>query len=193
MANRSIQQKIIKMKRMRRAWAKSYSMKNTGPVKNPVIVEKYHEDGEDKLRVTEVSIGARNKSASRTFSPSSFGERLLVHFQFNEKDPECIYARRAGLHTDLVILGKLVHSKSSAGSLQGEIRFAQHIFIDTPELELRLFMGGDEVFFVEERRSDGKITQLRSINYVDKKYAIDAYQNGEHTIMWKEIFEFPPK
>lgn len=175
MGNRVIQQKRQKMKRMRKAWAKTYSMRMSIPA----------EPGTSPFFSNPLSIGSRTKAAR-----SHLDEYLLSKFRFRSNSNERIYATYFGLHTDLVngvaevVLARRVQSRNNAGSLQGEQRFVRWIAINKEHHKLVLFIGGEINFFVEERLSArGERSHRLSVEYGTKERAKQAYLDGR--IIWE--------
>jgi len=182
MANRVLQQKRLKMKRMRRAWAKPFSMRNTGPFKHPMYIN-------DQGEPVDVSFASRAK-AGKMF----VDEHLLAKYRFNPNSSEAIYARTRGLHSDLavdkeVILAKIVQSRGNAGSLQGEKRFVYKIMHKEPNWEVRLYMCGDECFFCEEMLTTTHKVSKISFQYDDRHRAVDAWKHNR--IVWDKVERIP--
>jgi hypothetical protein len=172
MASRWMQQKKLKQRRMRRAWAKSFSMRNTGPTKDPIVA----------------SVAPKARSQAAIFW---LKDALLKKFKFNPNSNEAIYVRTRGLHTDLspdskeLVLAKMMHSKSHAGSLQGEgTIFVTHVCHSRPTSHLVLYMGGAENFFIEVRVTDKGPYVFKSILYPDRHNAMKALVNG---IIWEDF------
>src|SRR5690348_10183635 len=123
MGARWMQQKKLKQQRMRRAWAKKYSMKNTGPTKFPMAVTQIKIDGEPRRSVTDVGIKGRAIAAKSFIEP-----HLLRRYRYNPNSNEAIYVRTRGLHSDLdpsskeLILAKMNDRRSpaNAGQSAGE-------------------------------------------------------------------------
>ena len=89
MAARWMQQKKSKQRRMRRAWAKPFSMRNTGPHKHPGFLNEKGEFIDEGFK------------ARALVAKSTIDQHLLRKFKFNPNSNEAIYARTQGLHTDL--------------------------------------------------------------------------------------------
>lgn len=182
MANRVLQQKRVKMKRMRRAWAKSFSMKNTGPHKHPGYLN-------DKGDFVDIGFSSRAKAGGMFLD-----EHLLVKYKFKTNSPEAVYARTRGLHTDLavdreVILAKQVKSSNNAGSLQGELRYVYAILKKEINYEARLYMCGDSCFIAEEMNTKTHHVSKISMEYSDKHRAKDCFVN--HRVVWDNIERVP--
>lgn len=182
MANRVLQQKRVKMQRMRRAWAKQFSRKNTGPMKAPFYI---NEQGDE----TDLSIKARSKAAG-IIDYESLSDNLRRRFRFKESDPESIYARHSGLHTDLtrdgeLILARMWANKKGAGTLQGEERFVYQCMIKNDKQERRLYMGREICFFYEERLVSGGKEIRISIEYPSRERAQIAHLQDK--ILWLEL------
>lgn len=185
MVNRVIQQKVLKQKRMRRAYLKKFSLKNTGPVKYP----GYFDDQGDWV---DMSLHSRSQAAKVQNLDSQLSEHLRKRFRFKKTDPESIYARHRGLHTDLtrdgeIILARLVQSRGNAGSLQGEERFVRKVYINKPERLTSLYMSGSTNFFIEVRTNSEGTYFFKSIDYPDRHTAERAYV--QNRILWAEITE----
>jgi len=178
MANRTIQQKVQKMKRMRRAHLKSFSMRSAGPT-----------------NLEGIGFGARSQVAQ-----TSFDSWFLRRKQFNINSNEVIYARTRGLHTDIwpggteVVLAKMQQSRNGAGSLQSERRYVYSIVRKEPNSELRLYISGDDCFFVYEATTRYERVYKVSHEYSKKQRALDANKYGR--IAWvlveREPLQFPP-
>lgn len=194
MASRWMQQKKFKQKRMRKAWAKSYSRKNTGPMKDFItITQTKDEKGEPYRSVTDLSIKGRSKSAANYLS-----EYLLKRFKFNPNSSEALYVRTAGLHSDLapgskeLVLARLNQSRRNAGSVQGEEEFVQHVCTDRPTSKRTLFLGRDICFFIEVRTTRKGVVILKSCDYTDRGDALKA-NRGENDpdssdrILWIDV------
>jgi hypothetical protein len=162
MGARWLQQKVLKQKRMRRAWAKKYSMKNVGPSKSMFTFN-------DQGKPTDVGMGARGKAARTNINFDSMSKFLLRRFK--PSDTEVIYARTHGLHTDLasdrqVVLAKMTQSTGNAGSVQGETPYVYSVIKKIPNQELRLYMCRDSAFFVRETITDTERVFRVSTEYV---------------------------
>jgi hypothetical protein len=189
-----MQQKKAKQKRIRRAWAKPYSRKNTGPMKNFVVVtQTKDEKGEPYRSITDMSIKGRSKAAKNYIAPF-----LLSRFRFNPNSSEAIYVRTAGLHSDLspgskeLVLARLNQSRSGAGTIQGETEYVVHICVDRDTCHRRLCISRDNCFFIEARMTSKGMVILISIDYDDRKAAMMANRGEDertspHKIVWKEI------
>lgn len=171
MPNRNIQQKILKMKRQRRAWARSYSMRSTG-------VSKHFWAKDDNNKDVDMGPGARNQLASSTTDFNTMDRQLLRTFKSD--DTEVIYARTHGLHTDLfsenpIVLARMVHSTSYAGSLQKEQRYVYKVMLDDPNQKVRWYMSGRDSFFVRETRTETEMVYRISYLYDNLANAQLAY------------------
>ena len=107
---------------MRRAWAKPFSMRNTGPHKHPGFLNEKGEFIDEGFK------------ARALVAKSTIDQHLLRKFKFNPNSNEAIYARTQGLHTDLasekeIVLARLAQSRNNAGSLQGEQRYVHSVFL----------------------------------------------------------------
>ena len=179
MANRTIQQKIVKMKRMRRAHLKRFSTKNTGPIKYPGF---FNDQGD----FVDMSMRSRAKAAEVQNLDEKLSINLRRRFRFKLTDPESIYARSRGLHTDLtkdgeMILAKMVQSRSGPGSIQGEQRYVHQVMEQDEHHKLVLYMSGDDNFFVQQSRD----ALLISFRYYDRMKAVKAFK--DKGILWEEI------
>lgn len=184
MANRVLQQKRMKMKRMRRAYLKKFSMKSTGPVANPGYLN-------DKGDFVGISFGDRSKLAASTID-----QHVLTKYRFNPNSNEAIYARTGGLHTDIwpggkeIILAKLVQSRGNCGSLQGERRYVyQNLPTDNPNYTLRLYMSGEDCFFMAEIVTKTERIYKISMEYTMKERALDARRHDR--ISWEQVDRVP--
>lgn len=164
MAARWKQQKEAKMKRMRRAWAKPYSMKSTGISANPGFK---NDQGEFVL----TSIRSRAKAGGRVADPwldaifKDHNPLYHVDEQGNySANEDGIYKRKDSVPR-AAVLAKLMQSTNGAGTLQGEQRFVYEKILDGEFVKVRLYMSGDEAFFVEQT-TKGRVTiYRRSILY----------------------------
>jgi hypothetical protein len=186
MGNRVLQQKVLKIKRMKRAYLKRFSTKNTGPSKFPWYLN-------DKGDLIDMSVKARSKTAA-VQDLERMNEQLRKKFKFKLSDPESIYARHSGLHTDMtrdgeLILARLVQSRSGVGNIQGEVRYVYQEMHNRPTSNCRLYMANDENFFVELRQTERGKFFLTSIIYSNRQMAVLAYRNGH--INWKSSSEIP--
>lgn len=178
MANRNIQQKINKMKRMRRSHLKKYSMKNTGPIRHTGF---FNEQGD----FVDTSLRTRNKAAVNILD-----EHLLIKYRFNQKSPEAMYARRAGLHTDLVVLCKYVAPKGASSPHIEDFSIYQNM-PDDRFSELRLYLGRTECFFIGFKTENGERVVYTSYPYVDigrirgRDLALKAQR--DRTILWDTV------
>jgi hypothetical protein len=187
MVNRVIQQKIIKQKRMRRAWAKRFSMRNAGPMRYPGF---FNDQGE----FVDMSLRSRTQSARVNDLDSQLNDFLRRKFRFKLSDPESIYARHRGLHTDMthdgeLVLARMVQSRSGAGTLQGEQKFVRSVCIKRDTCLRTLYMSGETNFFIEVRVTEGGTVFLRSCEYIDRQMALLAHKTDN--ILWEEISNSP--
>src|SRR5688572_7788137 len=109
MANRVIAAKLQKMKKARWRSVKSFSSKNTGPMKYPGFI---NEQGE----WVDVSLRSRSKAAANFID-----DHLITKYRYRPDSPEAIYARSRGLHTDLtrdgeVVLARMVQNRTGVGA-----------------------------------------------------------------------------
>lgn len=181
MVARWIQQKQAKQKRIRRSWAKPYSMKGTGPAVLPGFI------GDDG-RFNSLSIGSRAKAGRTLDDPWLSALFKGVNSLSNEAQ---IYARTSGPNAvpRAVVLASLIQSKNNAGSLQGEQTYVYKILEKGKAVELRLYMGGEEAFFVERKRVGTKETYRRSIVY-QRSRAMNAWGRGN--ICFVHSVSLPP-
>ena len=189
MPARWLQQKIVKQKRMRRAWAKPFSMKNTGPNMHPGFVTG---SGKNK-GFTDIGPGARSKAASSMPDYDTLSKFLVSKFKYN--DAEAIYARTRGLHSDLavdreIILAKLVQSRGNAGSLQGERRYVyQEMYTGHPNYKLRLYISGEKCFFICEIKTNTHFVYKRSYEIEGLQFAVETHRRDR--ILWESIERIP--
>lgn len=183
MANRVMQQKRTKMARMRRAWAKPYSMKGGGLAANPGFID-------DGGKFTPISIRSRAKAGGISEDPwlssifkdnNPFKKTVDGSVVPNE---DGIFARSAGPNANprAVVLAKLIQSTRGAGSLQKEIQFVHQDLLNGRFVKLRIYVGGNEAFFVEQTVRPTKIIYRRSIVYQGREKALEKYGYGR--IIW---------
>lgn len=172
MANRVLQQKRFKMQRMRRAWAKPYSMKKNGPDPNSMQL-----------------LAQRTKAAQTIIDP--WLEKLFPDRNPLNK-PDLIYSKHASV-TQLelrqipraVVLAKLRQSVDNAGSLQKEQKFIYQKIEEGPKHFLRLYMCGDDNFYVRMSVGKKSICYVTSIHYSSSSRAEEARKNGMIVWEWK--------
>lgn len=179
MANRNMQQKTLKMQRMRRAYLKKFSTKGTGPIKYPGFFNEQHE-------FVDTSLRSRTKAASNFID-----EHLLKKYRFKPNSPEALYVRRAGLHSDMndgqILLARQIQSAKGSGSLQGEEKFCFQRIPDKRFVELRLYMGRSTNFFIGYEIKGDKRLMFTSIEYHDRKRAL--FLQARNEIVWLECEE----
>lgn len=210
------QAKELKIKKARARKPKSFSMKSSGPMKqpgylnpvldkdnNPVIDEM---TGRAKYEFVDISFGSRAKAAQSSPNWDTLSRFLMSHFKPN--DHEAVYARTRGLHTDLtshvkhvskrkaqpvdqeVILVKQIQSKLNAGSIQGESKYVQHkMSTDSPNWDVRLFISGDDCFFVSEMRTETEMVYKVSADFIGIHNAIHAFKKDR--VIWRTVLRTP--
>ncbi len=191
MANRTIQQKIVKERaRMRRAYLKPFSQKRAGPDPNSLGFIQVSKDdfGQPVREFVSMGIGARNKAAQNIES-----EWLALLFKPRDLNhPDKIYVRVEDSGKKFhMVLARIVQSQSHAGVGQREAPFVCQKLMDTKVRKLYLFMKGDENFFVErlEVPSEGYAVVRRSICYSTKQRCLYLYQQDmkqTSSICWVE-------
>lgn len=173
MANRVLQQKRFKMKRMRRAYLKSFNVRNSGP-----------------NNLEGIGFGSRTKAAQTTFDA-----HLLAKMRFNPNSNEAIYAKTQGLHTDIwpggqeVVLARRVRSRANAGSLQKDQRYVHAVMRKETNLELRLYMLGDSCFFAMEMLTKTERIYKMSAEYNSKDRAVESLKHNR--IVWENVERVP--
>jgi hypothetical protein len=180
MANRNMQQKKAKMQRMRRAWARSYSVRSSGTSQHLWVRD-------DNGKPVDMGFSKRNELAATNTDFSTMDRALLRTFK--STDTEAIYARTQGLHTDLlfdnpIVLARMVHSTSNAGSLQKERRYVyknMHMG-QNANPKTRWYISGESSFFVRETRTDTELVYRISYEYSTLFKAQLAYT--KKNILW---------
>lgn len=183
MVNRVIQAKVMKQKRMRRAWAKPYSMRSMGPHPSPGFV---NERGD----FTDIGFGSRTKVAR-----SHFDMYLISKYSFHPNSTEAIYARTRGLHADLaadreIVLVKRTQSRGTSGpSLEKERTYVYQVMKQVPNYEIRLYILGDSSFFIASIVTKTERIYKRSVEYPALHVARDDYAHDR--ILWDVVDRQP--
>jgi hypothetical protein len=182
MGARWLQQKNLKIKRMRRAYLKKFSTKSSG-------VEKSFGFRNEQGDWVDTSFRARNKAAA-----SFIDVALLAKYKFKSNDPTVLYAMSQGLHGDIfkeTQLARIVQSTTAAGSLQGEERLVHYLINDKTFTELRLYMGQKECFFIGHRKTNNKNILYGSISYRDRERALLLHREDKLTWEFREEYDIP--
>lgn len=195
MGARWLEQKRLKQKRMRRAWAKSYSMKGR-------VIDKNAGYLNDQGRHVQNSLGSRNHSARSTpWINSAIAKLLQANPDYLSDEATFVYARYGGVHSDLVpgiTLFRAIQSgrdkarQHVAGTLQGEEPFVYALISDPDFVELRLYMGRTDCFFIGHKQENNKNVLVGSISYGDRQRALWLQRNHEVTWVHRQEEDIPP-
>lgn len=193
MANRVIQQKRVKMQRMKRAHLKKFNLRNLGPAKSAgYTIRVKQPDGTFKTQVVDITTKNISKRAQFWLNM-----HLINKYRFDPNSNEAIYARNRGLHTDLtrddeLVLSRRVQSRQRQASLQGTIDYVYSRLVDNDTRHLRLYMGGGDVFFLEQRLVGDCYEYRTSMEYVSKDSAMQAYLKEDITWVKLDIQKIAP-
>ena len=192
MAARWRQAKELKIKRMRRAYLKSYSMKNTGPAPYAVCFN-------DQGKPVDMTLGGRNRAAQHSFDLHDDDRNRLKRLNNphnrliqevfgrskNAEDhrPEVIYARRAGLHSDLLVLAKL----NQSDRLTGEQTFSPLSLMNNEFEKWTAFFCSDEAFVIREIIRGGDRRLRKSISYGSLARVKQLYLKGKILFVEQDI------
>ncbi len=185
MASRWLEQKRLKQKRMRRAWAKPYSMKGRVIDKNAGFLN-------DQNRYVPNSLGSRNHSANSTpWITAAIWKLLQKNPDYLSDEATFVYARSGGIHADLapnITLFRAVRSGTDktrinqAGTLQGEEPLVYSKINDPSFVELRLYMGRTDCFFLGHKIENNKNVLVGTISYGDRHRALKKHR--DHELTW---------
>lgn len=184
MAARWLQQKLTKQKRMRRAHLKGYSMgRPKGPPPEPGSNDDHSRGG-----FVGVGFASRNRAAQVNLHVDTMS--IFLRETFSKRSYENRYVRLNGLHTDLEpIVAKMAQSKINAGSLQGERHYVYKVMDKITNHEVRLYIAGDDCFFVSETRTISQMVYKVSAEYDRTRFAVLAFERDD--ILWEYVERRP--
>lgn len=194
MGARWLQQKKLKQKRMRRAWAKRYSMSGAGLDPNASFLN-------EKGKSFSLTLRSRSSVASSQFQDE---DKAAVMRKENPLDriiqevfapsalardhtPGVLYARRAGLHADHLVLAELFQKDFG----QGEKIWQPVSLVKSPVQNVWMFFSSEECFILNEIIRGGVRTIRKSIHYPALALAKQAWQTGRVCYVDEPIIIIP--
>lgn len=194
MGARWLQQKRRKQTKLRRAWAKSYSMKHTGIDPNAAFIN-------EKGKNVDMTLRSRSKVAA---SPFMDEEKAAVFRKENPLDkliqevfapsalardhtPGVLFARRAGLHADHLVVGKLFQNDFG----QGEVLYHPVSLVKTSVQNVWMFFCGEDCFILNEIIKGGVRTIRKSIHYPSIDLCKQAWLTGRVAYVDEPIIIIP--
>lgn len=175
MVNRSIQAKVVKLKRRRRLAPRKYyaDYVNVNPVRKPEFVgsvRTHFANGTTSYK--EAELRARNEFIRAMFPRFCINPNTNKPYEATDPYLEARRRQREILDEDIPITCNIILVKN---------RFRKLVFFFN--------IGHTKQYFVEEDYIGGFIR--RSITYGARRRAISAYENDR--IVWQEPFDLPPQ